>query len=81
MPVPSKAASNKACLNTFTACTFCIGDLSRWAMVLDAVLSRSGLGLIWVIGAHGYRSYSSLAMAPMFKGIRCAIPFLWTFAV
>ena len=41
-------------------------------MVLGAVLSRGSLGL-WVIGAPGYRAYSSVAMAPMFKGIRWAI--------
>ena len=32
-------------------------------------MSRDGLGL-GGIGAHGYRAHSSVAMAPMFKGIR-----------
>ena len=37
-----------------------------------AVVSRDGLRL-GCIGAPGYRAHSSVAMAPMFKGIRhCA---------
>ena len=36
---------------------------------LGGVVSRDGLGL-GRIGAPGYRSHRSVAMAPMFKGIR-----------
>ena len=38
-------------------------------MVFGGVVSRDGLGLE-CIGAPGYRSHRSVAMAPMFKGIR-----------
>ena len=41
----------------------------RCAMVFGGVVSRDGLGL-GRIGAPGYRAHSSVAMAPMFKGIR-----------
>ena len=41
----------------------------RCAMVLGGVVSRDGLGLRR-IGAPGYRAHRSVAMAPMFKGIR-----------
>ena len=44
---------------------------SRCAMVLGGVVSRDGLGL-GRIGAPGYRPHRSVAMAPMFKGIRFA---------
>jgi hypothetical protein len=37
-------------------------------MVLGAVVSRDGLGLEGIC-APGYRADSSVAMAPMFKGI------------
>ena len=43
--------------------------LSRCAIVFGGVLSRDGLGL-GRIGAPGYRAHRSVAMAPMFKGIR-----------
>ena len=33
-------------------------------------MSRDGLGLRRIIGAPGYRAHRSVAMAPMFKGIR-----------
>ena len=36
---------------------------------LGGVVSRDGLGL-GRIGAPGYRAHRSVAMAPMFKGIR-----------
>ena len=36
---------------------------------LGGVVSRYGLGL-GRIGAPGYRAHRSVAMAPMFKGIR-----------
>ena len=42
---------------------------SRCAMVFGGVVSRDGLGL-GRIGAPGYRAHRSVAMAPMFKGIR-----------
>ena len=42
---------------------------SRCAMVLGDVVSRDGLGL-GRIGTPGYRAHRSVAMAPMFKGIR-----------
>ena len=38
-------------------------------MAFGGVLSRDGLGL-GLIGAPGYRAHRSVAMAPMFKGIR-----------
>ena len=38
-------------------------------MVFGGVVSRDGLGL-GRIGAPGYRAHRSVAMAPMFKGIR-----------
>ena len=38
-------------------------------MVLGGVVSRDGLGL-GRIGAPGYRAHRSVAMAPIFKGIR-----------
>ena len=38
-------------------------------MVFEGVVSRDGLGL-GRIGAPGYRARRSVAMAPMFKGIR-----------
>ena len=38
-------------------------------MVLGGVVSRDGLGL-GRVGAPGYRAHCSVAMAPMFKGIR-----------
>ena len=41
-------------------------------MVLGAVLSGGGLGL-WVIGAPSYRAYCSVALVPMFKGIRSRV--------
>ena len=43
--------------------------LSRCATVFGGVVSRDGLGL-GRIGAPGYRAHRSVAMAPMFKGIR-----------
>ena len=43
---------------------------SRCAMVFGGVVSRDGLGLGRIIGAPGYRANRSVAMAPMFKGIR-----------
>ena len=42
---------------------------SRCAMVFGGVVSRDGLGL-GRIGVPGYRAHRSVAMAPMFKGIR-----------
>ena len=39
-------------------------------MVFGGVVSRDGLGLGRIIGAPGYRAHRSVAMAPMFKGIR-----------
>ena len=39
-------------------------------MVFGGVVSRNGLGLGRIIGAPGYRAHRSVAMAPMFKGIR-----------
>ena len=44
-------------------------ERSRYAMVFWGVVSRNSLGL-WRIGAPGYRANRSVAMAPMFKGIR-----------
>ena len=41
----------------------------RCATVFGGVVSRDGLGL-GRIGAPGYRAHCSVAMAPMFKGIR-----------
>ena len=41
----------------------------RCATVFGGVVSRDGLGL-GRIGAPGYRAHRSVAMAPMFKGIR-----------
>ena len=38
-------------------------------MVFGGVVSRDGLGL-GRIDAPGYRAHRSVAMAPMFKGIR-----------
>ena len=38
-------------------------------MVFGGVVCRDGLGL-GRLGAPGYRAHSSVAMAPMFKGIR-----------
>ena len=43
--------------------------LPRCAMVFGGVVSRVGLGL-GRIGAPGYRAHRSVAMAPIFKGIR-----------
>ena len=43
--------------------------ISRCAMVFGGVVSRDGLEL-GCIGAPGYRAHRSVAMAPMFKGIR-----------
>ena len=42
---------------------------TRCATVFGGVVSRDGLGL-GRIGAPGYRAHRSVAMAPMFKGIR-----------
>ena len=42
---------------------------TRCAMVFGGVVSRDGLGL-GCIGKPGYRAHRSVAMAPMFKGIR-----------
>ena len=44
-------------------------DPTRCATVFGGVVSRDGLGL-GRIGAPGYRAHRSVAMAPMFKGIR-----------
>ena len=43
--------------------------LPRCAMVFGGVVSSDGLGL-GRIGAPGYGAHRSVAMAPMFKGIR-----------
>ena len=64
-------------LSTFTgsnplqmpSCMVTCPKLPRCAMVLGDVVSRDGLGL-GRIGAPGYRAHSSVAMAPMFRGIR-----------
>ena len=42
---------------------------SRCAMVFGGVVSRDGL-VLGRICAPGYRAHRSVAMAPMFKGIR-----------
>ena len=42
---------------------------SRCAMVFGGVVSMDGLELV-CIGAPGHRAHRSVAMAPMFKGIR-----------
>ena len=42
---------------------------SRCSMVMGSVVSRDSLGLRR-IGAPGYRAHRSVAMVPMFKGIR-----------
>ena len=62
-----KCISYSICVMTIIY--FIITVQSRCAMVFGGVVSRDGLGL-GCIGAPGYRAHRSVAMAPMFKGIR-----------